>query len=227
MEFIGVQGGCFQMGDSFGDGLPSERPLHEVCIDGFYLGKYEVTQGQWKKIMGKNPAHFKNCGEDCPVESISWTDLQSFIAEMNNSGRAKYRLPTEAEWEYAARDGGKMEKWAGTSSENRLGDYAWYGANSGDQPHPVGGKRPNALGFYDLTGNVWEWTNDLYGETFYERSSRDNPTGTEEGEYRVLRGGCWFDRPADIRSSQRFFFAPKSGFRSIGFRLVRLVESSN
>lgn len=227
MEFILVKGGCFQMGDSFGDGLPFEKPLHEVCVDSFYLGKHEVTQGQWKKIMGVNPAHFKDCGENCPVESISWTDTQSYIAEMNNLSSQKYRLPTEAEWEYAARDGGKMVKWSGTSSENKLEDYAWYDANSGDKAHPVGQKKPNALGFYDMTGNVWEWTSDLYSEIFYQKSPRENPRGAEEGTDRVLRGGCWLDRTKDIRSSQRFFFAPQKGFKSIGFRLVRPTGSTN
>ncbi len=227
MEFIPVNAGCFPMGDSFGDGLPSERPLHEVCVDSFYLGKYEVTQGQWKKIMGGNPSHFKDCGENCPVESVSWADVQSFIAEMNNLSGQKYRLPTEAEWEYAARDGGKMVKWAGTSSESKLTDYAWYDANSGDKAHQTGRKKPNALGFYDMSGNVWEWTNDLYSETYYQKSSRDNPAGPQEGENRVLRGGCWLDRPADVRSSLRFFFAPKTGFKSIGFRLVRISGGSN
>jgi formylglycine-generating enzyme required for sulfatase activity len=227
MEFILVNGGCFPMGDSFGDGLPAEKPRHEVCLDNFYLGKYEVTQGQWKKVMGVNPSHFKNCGENCPVESVAWTDVETFIAEMNNLSSQKYRLPTEAEWEYAARDGGKMVKWAGTSSENKLTNYAWYGDNSGDKTHPAGRKKPNALGLYDMTGNVWEWTSDFYSETFYRKSPRDNPTGPEEGTSRVLRGGCWLDRTKDIRSSQRFFFAPQTGFKSIGFRLVKPVGGSN
>lgn len=227
MEFILVKGGCFSMGDGFGDGLPSEKILHEVCVDNFYLGKYEVTQGQWKKIMGANPSHFKDCGDNCPVESVTWADVQTFIAEINNLSGQKYRLPTEAEWEYAAREGGKMLKWAGTSSEKKLGDYAWYDANSGDKAHPVGQKNPNALGFYDMTGNVWEWTSDWYSETFYTKSPRENPRGAEAGTNRVLRGGCWLDRPYDIRSSMRFSFAPQAGFKSIGFRLVKATGNSN
>jgi len=221
MEFIPVAGGCFQMGDGFGDGQPAEKPVHEVCLENFYLGKYEVTQGQWKKIMGANPAHFKNCGDNCPVESVTWTDVQTFIAELNNLSGLKYRLPTEAEWEYAARDGGKLVKWSGTSSENRLGEYAWYEANSGEKAQPVGQKKPNALGLYDMTGNVWEWTNDFYGESFYQKSPNNNPGGPETSSTRVVRGGCWLDRAADTRNSIRFFFAPQSSFRSIGFRLVR------
>lgn len=225
MEFILVNGGCFQMGDGLGDGLASERPVHEVCLDSFYLGKYEVTQGQWKKIMGSNPSHFKDCGDQCPVENVKWTDVQSFLAELNGLTGQTYRLPTEAEWEYAARDGGKMVKWAGTSSENRLGDFAWYDANSMDRTHPVGLKKANGLGFHDLSGNVWEWTGDLYQESYYQKSSRDNPRGPLEGTDRVLRGGCWLDRAKDCRSTIRFNFNPANGFKSIGFRLVRSIRT--
>ncbi len=226
MEFILVNGGCYQMGDGFGDGLPSEKPLHEVCVDSYYLGKYEVTQGQWKKVMGENPSHFKACGDNCPVESVKWTDIQSFLAELERLTGQTYRLPTEAEWEYAARDGGKMVKWAGTSSENKFGDYAWYDANSGDKTHPVGLKKANALGFYDMSGNVWEWTSDWYGEQYYQKSARDNPRGPDEGANRLLRGGCWLDRAKDCRTAIRFSFNPANSFKSIGFRLVRQVRMS-
>jgi formylglycine-generating enzyme required for sulfatase activity len=221
MEFILVNGSCFQMGDGLGDGLASEKPVHQVCLDSYYLGKYEVTQGQWKKVMGSNPSHFKNCGDNCPAENIKWTDAQSFIAELNGLTGQTYRLPTEAEWEYAARDGGKMVKWAGTSSESKLGDLAWYDANSMDKTHPVGLKKANALGFYDMSGNVWEWTGDYYSETYYQKSVRDNPRGPGEGTDRVLRGGCWLDRAGDCRSTIRFNFNPANSFKSIGFRLVR------
>ena len=221
MDFILVNGGCFQMGDGLGDGLPSEKPVHEVCLDSFYLGKYEVTQGQWKKVMGANPSHFKACGDQCPVENVKWTDVQSFIAELNGLTGQTYRLPTEAEWEYAARDGGKMVKWAGTSSEGKLGDFAWYDDNSGDKTHPAGLKKPNALGFYDMSGNVWEWTGDWYAEAYYQKSARDNPRGPNDGTDRVLRGGCWLDRARDCRTTIRFNFNPANGFKSIGLRLVR------
>jgi formylglycine-generating enzyme required for sulfatase activity len=226
MEFILVNGSCFQMGDSLGDGLPSEKPLHEVCLDSFYLGKYEVTQGQWKKIMGTNPSHFKECGDKCPVENVKWADVQSFIAELSGSTGQTYRLPTEAEWEYAARDGGKMVKWAGTSSENKLGDFAWYDANSMDRTHPVGLKKANALGFYDMSGNVWEWTGDFYAENYYQKSGRDNPRGPDEGTDRALRGGCWLDRAKDCRAAIRFHFNPANSFKSIGFRLVRQIGAA-
>ena len=227
MEFILVKGGCFLMGDQFGDGESHERPVHEVCLDSYYMGKYEVTQSQWLKIMKNNPSYFKKCGEACPVEGVTWTDVQAFLAELNSMSGLTYRLPTEAEWEYVARDRGKQEKWAGTSSEDKLGDYAWYDVNSGDKAHPVGQKKPNALGFYDMTGNAWEWTQDRYGENYYQTSPKDNPQGPEAGNTRVLRGGSWMDRAKDCRVTQRYAYPSERAFRSIGFRLVRTVGGSN
>lgn len=223
MEFLLVNANCYQMGDVLGDGLPSEKPLHEVCIDSFYLGQYEVTQGQWKKVMGKNPSHFQKCGDKCPVENVKLADAQAFIAELNRLSGLTYRLPTEAEWEYVARDGGKMVKWAGTSSESKLGDFAWYDENSLDRTHPVGLKKANALGFYDMSGNVWEWTSDWYGENYYQKSAKDNPRGPDEGTQRVLRGGCWLDRSEDCRTTIRFHFNPANAFKSVGLRLVRQI----
>ncbi len=221
MEFILVKGGCFQMGDNFGEGDNHERPVHEVCLDSYYMGKHEVTQGQWGKVMKNNPSHFRKCGDPCPVESVAWTDAMAFIAELNSMSGQKYRLPTEAEWEFSARDGGRQEKWAGTSSDVKLDEYAWYDANSDDRTHPVGLKKPNGLGLYDMSGNVWEWTQDRYGRNYYQTSPRDNPPGPEDGTMRVLRGGCWLDRSRDCRASIRFLFPVGNAFKSIGFRLVR------
>ena len=209
------------MGDGFGDGDAQERPVHEVCLDDFYMGKYEVTQGQWQKVMGNNPAHFKQCGGSCPVESVSWSDAQSFIAELNNRSGRNYRLPTEAEWEYAARSGGKMDKWAGTSSESRIGDFAWFDANAEHRPHQAGEKKPNGLGIYDLTGNVWEWVQDWHNDNYYKNSPKDNPQGPNDGTDRVLRGGSWLDSPKDTRTLLRFFYAPAKNFKSVGVRLVK------
>lgn len=225
MEFVLVNGGCFQMGDSFGDGESHERPAHEVCLDSYYIGKYEVTQGQWLKIMKNNPSYFKKCGETCPVEGVTWTDIQAFLAELNSMSGSTYRLPTEAEWEYAARDRGKQEKWFGTSSEIKMGDYAWYDGNSEDKVHPVGLKKPNGLGIYDMTGNVWEWTQDRYGENYYQASSKNNPRGPEAGKTIVLRGGSWMDRVKDTRTTQRYHYPENRSFRSIGFRLVKPVAN--
>jgi formylglycine-generating enzyme required for sulfatase activity len=221
MEFVLVKGGCFKMGDNFGDGLSGEKPVHEVCLDDYYIGKYEVTQKQWQKIMGSNISHFKKCGMDCPAESMSWIDANTFIAELNKTANQKYRLPTEAEWEYAARGAGKIEKFAGTSSADKLGDYAWQESNSYDQVHPAGKKKPNSLGLYDMTGNVWEWCLDWYDDGYYASSPKDNPTGPATGTNRLVRGCSWFDRANDCRASLRYSFSPKDSFKSIGFRLVK------
>jgi formylglycine-generating enzyme len=217
MEFVLVKGGCFQMGDTFGDGDNDEKPLHEVCVDDFYLGKYEVTQGQWEKVMGNNPSSFK--GRDNPVERVSWNDVQEFIDRLNNQSGRKYRLPTEAEWEYAARSGGKREKYSGTSQEADLGQYAWYSDNSGNQTHPMGEKRPNGLGLYDMTGNVWEWCADWYGENYYQDSPKDNPRGLGNGQYRVLRGGSWDSDPRDVRAAFRIRDDPANRYYYVGVRL--------
>lgn len=189
IEMVFAKGGCYQMGDTFGDGNSDEKPVHKVCVDDFYIGRYEVTQGQWKAIMGRNLSYFKDCGDNCPVEQVSWNDIQNFINKLIQKTGKKYRLPTEAEWEYAARSRGKNEKWAGTSNESEIGDYAWYLSNSGSKTHPVGQKKPNGLGLYDMSGNVWEWCSDWYGKNYYGNSPKDNPTGPSGGQFRVLRGG--------------------------------------
>ncbi|MBA4423544.1 MAG: hypothetical protein C0390_10700, partial [Syntrophus sp. (in: bacteria)] len=219
IELVLVKGGCFQMGDAFGDGQADEKPVHSVCVDDFYMGKYEITQGQWQSVMGNNPSYFKNCGEKCPVEQVNWNDIQEFIKKLNAKTGKKYRLPTEAEWEYAARSGGKKEKYAGTSSDAELGKYAWYSANSGGSTHPAGQKQPNNLGLYDMTGNVWEWCQDWHGETYYSQSPRKNPSGPPNGTRRVLRGGAWLFEPPGIRAATRYGLIPVSRSDLYGFRL--------
>ncbi len=221
MEFVLVKGGCYQMGDGFGDGYADERPVHEVCVNDFFIGKYDVTQGQWKEIMGANPSGFKLCGDNCPVENISWNDTQRFIAKLEQRIGKNYRLPTEAEWEYAARSGGKKEKWAGTNSESALGEYAWFNANSGDNTHPVGQRKPNGLGLYDMSGNVWEWCQDLYDENYYKYSPKNNPSGPDSGTNRVLRGGSWFNGAGYTRAEKRLSIIPDYRDSNDGFRLVR------
>ena len=224
MEFILVKGGNFQMmGDSFGDEYPDEKPVHEVSVSDFYIEKFEVTQGQWKKVMGENPSHFQK-GDNYPVENVSWNDVQEFIRKLNQKSGKKFRLPTEAEWEYAARSGGKREKWAGTSSESELENYAWFSSNSGSSTHPVGQKTPNGLGLYDMSGNVWEWCEDWYDENYYKNSPRENPRGPDNGQYRLLRGGSWGDFPWNVRASNRGGSVPtyRDGFS--GFRLVLYSE---
>ncbi|NLA39893.1 MAG: formylglycine-generating enzyme family protein [Smithella sp.] len=217
MEMVFVKGGCYRMGDTFGDGWDDEKPVHEVCINDFYIGKYEVTQGQWKAVMGENPSSFKNCGDNCPVETVSWNDIQQFLQRLNSRSGKQYRLPTEAEWEYAARSGGKSEKYAGG---NDVDAVAWYYKNSGSNTHPLGQKRPNGLGLYDMSGNVWEWCSDWYGEKYYSQSPRDNPDGPSSGSYRVLRGGSWGTRPGFVRAAYRVRFNPGVRVYGSGFRMA-------
>ncbi len=223
MQFVFVKGGCYQMGDTFGDGQANEKPVHEVCVNDFYIGKYEVTQGQWKKVMGYNASYFSSCGENCPVESVSWNDTQEFIRKLNSQSGKTYRLPTEAEWEYAARSGGKSEKYAGG---NDVDPVAWYVDNSGRKTHPVGQKRPNGLGLYDMSGNVWEWCSDWHGEKYYSQSSRDNPGGPSSGSWRVLRGGSCSGSSDYARAADRFFIGPEFRYYYNGFRLAMAPRPS-
>jgi formylglycine-generating enzyme required for sulfatase activity len=221
MEFVFVQEGCYRMGDARGNGEPDERPAREVCIDGFFIGKYEVTQGQWKELMGANPSYFRECGDDCPVESVSWHDAQEFIKRLNQRTDGKYRLPTEAEWEYAARNGGRDEQWAGTNEASELPDYAWHDNNSSGKSRPVGQKKPNSLGLYDMGGNVWEWTQDSYNKNAYKSYSKNNPVYEDRGEGRVLRGGSWYSQGKDVRSSNRYSRPASHKGGNVGFRVVR------
>lgn len=218
MEFVFVKGGCYQMGDTFGDGESDEKPVHEVCVDDYYIGKYEVTQGQWKSIRGNNPSYFSSCGDNCPVEQVSWNDIQDYIRSLNQRTGNTYRLPTEAEWEYAARSGGKSEKYSGG---NDLDSVAWYDSNSAKQTHIVGQKRPNGLGIYDMTGNVWEWCQDWYGGSYYASSPKDNPQGAGSGSYRVLRGGSWSNLAKFARLAIRNKNNPDYRDYRNGFRLAR------
>lgn len=230
VEVVYVKGGCFRMGNTFEAGGPEEKPVHEVCVDDFYIGKYEVTRDQWQDIMGSaTPTINADCGGDaCPVEMVSWDDAQAFLARLNaRSGGAgslsgHYRLPTEAEWEYAARSGGKDEQYAGPGTD--VDSIAWHFLNGG-VTHAVGLKAPNGLGLYDMSGNVWEWTGDWYGETYYSTSPRMNPTGPSSGDRRVLRGGSAGCPPFDLRTSYRNYLPP--GYRGAGkgFRIVMTVPT--
>jgi formylglycine-generating enzyme required for sulfatase activity len=218
IEFVSIPAGKFTMGCSAGDSQCSdnEKPRHEVTISrGFELGKYEVTQGQWVKVMGSNPSNFK--GDDrLPVEQVSWNDAQAFIAKLNalNDGY-RYRLPTEAEWEYAAR--------AGTAGPNygNLDAIAWYDSNSGSKTHAVGQKQANGYGLYDMLGNVWEWCSDWYGESYYGGSPAADPNGPSSGQFRVLRGGSWGGNSRFARVSVRAGGVPDVRGTRNGFRLCR------
>jgi len=217
MEMVFVKGGCFQMGDTVGGGNADEKPVHEVCLSNFYLGKYEVTQGQWRQIMGSNPSYFSSCGDNCPVENVSWNDVQDFISRLNRQSGKGYRLPTEAEWEYAARSGGKSEKFAGGADVNTV---AWYDGNSSSKTHPAGQKLPNGLGLHDMSGNVWEWCGDWYDGQYYSQSDRNNPSGPSSGSDRVFRGGSWNSNAADARAASRNRDNPGYRLDDVGFRLA-------
>ncbi len=219
MEFVLVKGGCYRMGDTFGDGYDDEKPVHEVCVDGFYIGKYEVTQGQWEKVMGNNPSSFRK-GNDYPVEGVSWNNVREFIKKLNIKTGKSYRLPTEAEWEYAAKSVGKSEKFAGTSNESALSEFAWYWDNSKRSTHPAGQKKPNGLGIYDMSGNVLEWCSDRRSGDYYSESPRKNPKGPASGSYRVVRGGGWNSLAGFCRSSLRNILDPSDVSSDLGFRLV-------
>jgi formylglycine-generating enzyme required for sulfatase activity len=215
-NMVFVKGGVFQMGGD--DGGSDEKPIHSVIVNDFYIGKYEVTQKEWRAIMGTNPSHFKDC-DNCPVEQVSWNDVQEYIKKLNAKTGKNYRLPTEAEWEYAAR-GGNQSKGYTYSGSNTIDNVAWYSSTSDSKAHPVGQKSPNELGIYDMSGNVWEWCSDWYGSDYYKNSSSNNPKGANSGPYRVLRGGAWDHRPANCRIAFRFNGTPAYRNGSIGFRVV-------
>jgi formylglycine-generating enzyme required for sulfatase activity len=217
IEMVTIPGGTFTMGDTFGDGYSDEKPTHQVTVSSFSIGKYEVTQGQWQAVMGSNPSYFSSCGSTCPVEQVSWDDIQTFITKLNQQSGKKYRLPTEAEWEYAAQGGAQDQKYSGTNDVNVLGNYAWYSTNSNSTPHPVGQKQANSFGLYDMSGNIYEWVNDCYGA--YSSTSQANPIGPTTGSYRVVRGGSWIRGAYYVRASYRNYSGPADRGNDIGFRL--------
>jgi sulfatase modifying factor 1 len=217
IEMVLIKGGCFNMGETLRAAPQNEQPAHEVCVRDFYIGRYPVTQMQWTGTMGTNPSREPNCGMTCPVENVSWDDVQQFIAKVNQRTGKGYRLPTEAEWEFAARSGGKNEEWAGTNSEKDLTDYAWYYNNAAFQTHPVGQKKPNGLGLYDMTGNVWQWTSDCYDESRCAKSQKDDLEGAAT---RSLRGGYWGDLPSFVRVSRRIGLVASARGGGYGVRLA-------
>jgi len=217
-RMVFVQGGTFTMGctpEQGGDCNDDEKPAHQVTLSSFYIGKYEVTQAQWKAVIGNNPSSFK--GDNLPVESVSWDDVQDFIRKLNAHTGKQYRLPTEAEWEYAARGGNKSHeyKYSGSYYPN---DVAWFSENGGETTHPVGTKQPNELGIYDMSGNVYEWCSDWYGN--YSSNAQTNPEGSSSGSIRVFRGGGWNYIARNCRVSSRYYYAPDFRSYFLGFRLA-------
>lgn len=223
MRFTFIQPGKFMMGSpsSEEERFDNEGPQHQVNITkGFYMGVTEVTQGQWRAIMEDNPSHFKDCGDDCPVEQVSWDDVQEFIRRLNQKeGRERYRLPTEAEWEYAAR-AGSTTRYSYGNAEIMLEEYGWYKGNSEYKTHVVAQKLPNAWGLYDMHGNVWEWVQDIYNPLAYEQHSPDDPIYTGSGSGPVFRGGSWISPGSYCRSAHRSYFSQGNPY--LGFRLVKM-----
>jgi formylglycine-generating enzyme required for sulfatase activity len=263
MEFVRIQGGCYEMGDTFGDGDPDEKPVHEVCVNDFYLGQYEVTVGQFRQFVDatgyrteaergdgswyftgseiKKGAHinWKNPGSSQtdrhPVVCVSWNDAQAILDWLSQKSGKAFRLPTEAEWEYAARSAGKSHKYSwgnGSPSENiadeslkraypKVVQKYWEGYDDTFVfTAPVGSFSPNELGVYDMSGNVAEWCQDWYAKDYYTSSPKNNPAGPDGGEYRAVRGGSWFDGPRSVRAAFRYGDRPSGRYVNYGFRVA-------
>ncbi len=211
LDMVRIEGGTFTMGCTAEQGSDcdsDENPAHKVTLGDFSIGKYEVTQKLWKEVMGANPSRFN--GDSLPVDNVSWEDVQVFILMLNKKTGKEYRLPTEAEWEYAARGGNKSKGYK-YSGGNDIAHVGWYEGNSGRTTHPAGTQKPNELGIYDMSGNVWEWVNDWYGPY---------PAGSSSGASRVLRGGGWSLNVQRCRVAHRGHDTPDSHGSVSGFRLA-------
>lgn len=232
MEFVWVPGGTFKMGDLFMEGEENELPVHDVRLSGFWMGKYPVTRGQFKAFVidggapdGENAWECNGMGKPReirqddrhPVVCVSWKEATAFAQWLSQKSGVRIQLPTEAQWEYAARSGGKKERYAGGDKLEELG---WHGGNSGGGTHPVGTKRANGLGLHDMSGNVWEWCADWYGLKYYTESPGENPQGPKDGASRVLRGGSWFNDAGSCRSAYRYGRSPDLRLDDQGFRVL-------
>ena len=247
---VKVQGGSFDLGSD--DETEDRKPVHTVVLKDFSIGAYEVTQDQWAEIMGKNPSSY-DCGQ-CPVTNVSWDEIQEFITKLNAKTGKHYRLPTEAEWEYAARGGmnekltwdknhdnnivarggvneflvtddnrkipAKDKKGKYYSGRNEPGTVAWFSRNAEDHVHPIGRKKPNALGLYDMSGNAEEWCSDFYATTYGSKNTVENPKGPDGGRSHVVRGGSWSSNAEEVGVTRRAAYLPNTKSNSLGFRLV-------
>ena len=237
MEFVWVKGGCFEMGclDESWPCNPDEFPVHEVCLDGFWMGKYPVTQKQWLRKFEENPSFFQQNSHH-PVENVSWHDAREYIARLNRgSGRELFRLPTEAEWEYACRENGRKTPYSGSTDPEVV---AWHRRNSGNSTRPVGSRMPNKIGLYDFSGNVFDWVQDVYDEEAYGRHNLHNPIVETAlgpahdrylsiiepymggGRFRVIRGGSWRHPATAARCSSRYSMAAGRRQNYLGFRIA-------
>jgi formylglycine-generating enzyme len=211
-KMVKVESGTFQMGNNT---YEYSKPEHSVAVSDFYIGKYEVTQAEWRSVMGKNPPelNFKGC-DNCPVDDVSWNDIQEFLTKLNAKTGKKYRLPTEVEWEFAARGGSKSNGYTHSGSDT-IGDVAWFIDNSDSKTHPVGQKNANELGIYDMSGNVWEWCQDWYKGYIGSSGVSDS-----KGSSRVLRSGSWGSSLGECRSTFRYDCSPTFRRSGFGFRLA-------
>jgi formylglycine-generating enzyme required for sulfatase activity len=218
-KMIKVHGGTFQMGATSeqAGAYDYEKPAHSVTLSNYYIGETEVTQELWMAVMGTNPSHSTGNAQ-CPVETVSWNDCQTFISKLNALTGENFRLPTEAQWEYAARGGNKSRGYL-YSGSNSIDDVAWYYGNSGSKTHAVKTKSPNELGIYDMSGNVLEWCQDWYGS--YSSAAVTNPTGPASGTYRVDRGGSTLFGASDCRATNRSNNSPGTRYYTLGVRLAR------
>jgi formylglycine-generating enzyme required for sulfatase activity len=218
-EMILVRGGTFKMGTN--TGVPDERPVHKVILSDFYIGKYEVTQKEWREVMGNDEKvnYFAGC-DSCPVERVSWVSVMEFLTKLNEQMKLNYRLPTEAEWEYAAR-GGMNSRGYKYSGSNFVDSIAWRDGNADKRTHPVGMKKPNELGIYDMSGNVWEWCSDWYQQDYYSIAPPQDPQGPSQATFRVMRGGSWFHDLTGLRTTDRDSGDPSWRYGYVGFRLCR------
>jgi len=248
-DFVPVQGGCFLMGNGFSDGYHLEKPVHEVCLADFAIARFDVTVAEFRRFAVETGYRSEaELGDGCyvydgnvwqkdaaaswrspgfsqddshPVVCVSWNDAVAYAKWLSGRDKRDYLLPTEAQWEFAARSGGRIERYAGG---NDVDAVAWYAANSAGSAHPVGRKQANALGLYDMSGNVWQWTADWYDERYYRESPKDNPRGPASGTKRVFRGGSWFYDARGVRASYRDFAVPSYRSSYLGFRLLREPE---
>lgn len=217
---VKVEGGTFIMGatpEQGNDAEEDERPAHQVTLSSYWIGQTEVTQELWLALMDENPSN--DSGSKLPVEGVTWDDCQEFIAKLNEATGKNFRLPSEAQWEYAAR-GGNLSKGYKYSGSNNLDEVAWHSGNSGETTHPVGTKKANELGIYDMIGNVWEWCNDWWSDTYYSESPQNDPEGPSYSPFKTLRGlSCWDDHSGIYRISVRYPWDKDSAYDS-GFRLA-------
>ena len=219
-QMVGVPGGTFTMGctEEQSSCDEDEKPVRQVQVKSFTIGKYEVTQDLWEAVMGKNPSKFRNCPR-CPVEHVGWDDTKMFLKKLNALTGGHYRLPTDAEWEYAARGGQKNQAFLYVGSDD-LGSVAWYDKNSGHRVHRVGQKQPNALGLYDMSGNVWEWLEDCWGKKFPGPPADGSAWKSGNCARHMMRGGAWTSYPRYLRSSNRYWNLSAFLRYDVGFRLV-------